>query len=106
MPFLRATEARLGATLTVTTHGTTGHLFALSVSLPVVPMNVAPFGELWLDSRFKIDALLGTYRTAREQLNIRVPLSPALRGLPIAWQALSGAWPSVVYTNVVVMMIY
>lgn len=94
LPSLTATGAAPGGTLRTDLHSTQGQLTILFASLLADPVVVPGVGQLWLDpgSMFVLDVGIQD-RSEHRSTNIPIPNNPALRGLPLVLQALSGFPP-------------
>ena len=90
LPALKATGAPPGSTVTTDVYSKAGDTVLLFASLP--GDRTAPvFGDVWLDERFLL--LLDTGVQPASQHRVYqgwLPSAASLRGLPLAFQALSG----------------
>ncbi len=98
---MRLAGGRLGGTIELDLFGAPRDFYGLSVSLPgSPPFAWPPFGYLWLQHSVRVPAFIGFYdSTGVLSVRMTVPNVLRLRGLPLAWQAVSGPWLDIVYAN-------
>ena len=94
LPALTATGAAPGGNLTADLHSEPGHLELLLASTPVAPQ-ATPLGQLWVAPLAFLVLDVGVQGASGHRgTTVPIPPDPALRGLPIMLQALSGPAPA------------
>jgi len=102
LTFLSVHGGDLGSQLILAQHGASREFFATWMSLPRAPLQVPPFGDLWLDPGFGLLVLAGVYDSSGQVLaKFPVPSDIRLRGIPLGWQVASGPWPKLASSNAV-----
>jgi hypothetical protein len=91
MGSLTARGGAAGSTLDLDLYSPAGDLHALFVALPVPPFPIPPFGVQWMDVASEVLLVLGVQGGSEHTTFSFVRgTDPALRGLALAFQALSG----------------
>ena len=95
---------RVGATFTLDLYGRASEVVILGASLTTANAPLPPIGNVRLGSTGLAVIEIGTFDTmGRKTLNVPVPNDPALAGLDLYWQFLSG--PPLRFSNVEVTRI-
>ena len=106
IPILATSGGALGSSVVVDLWSPPKDLFAVFASLPGTPVDLPPLGRAWFSPSLMIPMGSGAQgATGQWRRVLPVPNNPALRGLPVLWQSVTGSVSSIELSNPSVVVV-